>query len=485
MRKLTFRSLFISSLVTFFTLMLVACGGGGGSSSSGTVSGTGSVAIAMTDGATEDFDEINVTVVKIELLADGERVTVFEGNRTFNLLDLADESDLFAIRNDVPAGTYDKIRLTLTEIELINLDEHGNVVETAYPKLPGNGKLDLNPRGEFTVSDGETLVIQIDMDANKSIHIVGTGSGKYKFRPVVFVDVISETELGKLVRVHGVVQDIDDTDQEFKLCETDIPVRLEDNEEDPLSQGCIQVDVVNATSIFDAEGQPADFADLVEGEEATVYGKFRRDDSDDDEDGDDEDDNSFHHELEDLELLAAVVELGAEGTFRRLDGEAQTGVGGDDRFTMSIDPGQGFVTGTDVEVQIQEGTLIINRFGETLDVSDIGLGVPMKVDGVLDISVEPDVLYAALIVIDTDTNRLTKLSGTLGANPDGGCGFNLVTAGGDRSISYNTYTRAYVVSTSGSEAVDVADLPSEVSADVFGVEASDGCFAAETIIAFQ
>ena len=181
MHRFKCRLVLLTAIFSVVGLLFVACGGGGGSSSpsvSPVSTGVGAVAIAMTDGAAEDFDEINVTVVKIELVSESGHVTVYEGNKTFNLLDLADESRLFAIRNEVPAGIYSKIRLILTEIELVRKDANGNVLETAYPKLPGNGKLDLLRRGGFTVLAGETLVVQIDMDANKSIHIVGTGSGK-------------------------------------------------------------------------------------------------------------------------------------------------------------------------------------------------------------------------------------------------------------------------------------------------------------------
>ena len=136
MHSFKYRLVLLTAIFSVVGLLFVACGGGGGGSSSSSVSpvsaGAGTVAIAMTDGAAEDFDEINVTVVKIELLSESGHVTVYEGNKTFNLLDLADESRLFAIRNQVPAGTYSKIRLTLTEIELVRKDTNGNIIETAY-----------------------------------------------------------------------------------------------------------------------------------------------------------------------------------------------------------------------------------------------------------------------------------------------------------------------------------------------------------------
>ena len=240
----------------------------------------------------------------------------------------------------------------------------------------------------------------------------------------------------------------------------------------------------------------------------TVYGRFRREDDSHDRDEDDDmgsdvaslddgsngdadddrdaarEDERDHHEMDDLELVAEIIELGVEGTFQQLDGVAESIVGADDRFTMSIDPGQGFVAGSEVAVQLQPGTKIINRHGEALGAA-IEPGIPMMVDGVLDISVEPDVLFAALIVIDTDAGRLDKLTGTLGANPDGSCGFNLVTDSGDRSIRYDAETRAYVVSDSGSDQVSVEDLPDGAVSDVYGEPAGDGCFDAETIIAFE
>jgi hypothetical protein len=530
--------------------------------------------------------------------------------------------------------------MTLTEIELVKRDADGKIIDTVYPKLPGNGKLDLVPRGDFVVRPGETLLLQIDMDANKSIHIVGTGSGKYQFRPVVFVDVMSEALFGKLVRVHGVIEDIDGSDQEFKLCQTDIPVRVENDQQDPQSPGCIQVDVVNTSSIFDAEGRPTDFGALVAGDEATVYGNFRSDAGDDDDDRDDRQDDRYRRELDDLELVAVVVELGPEGTFQQLQGVAQSPVDAADRFILDtrstvnevLEPAPGTVWNFDTDaqdwfttaqvthntvgtltvtqhienveyysplladlqaefdgglyryvqvrlrkvagtitnwegfmywstanhswsddyrnditmppgleagewvtltwdmhnptfgaddwknntiehirfdlspdvgpvfeidwviigrrasevvVQLQQGTKIINRFGEPLSVGDIDVGVSLMADGVLDMNVDPDVLYAALIVLDNDAARSSKLSGTLGTIPDGSCGLSLVTDSGDRSVSYDSSTRAYLVSGGGSQQLAVAALPEGFLADVYGVEAIDGCFDAETIIAFQ
>ena len=195
-----FKSKSVTRLLSIFILGLVfavaaGCGGSdGGSATSDRSAGTGSVALLITDAPSDIFEEINITVVMAELLSDDGRVTIFEGERTFNLLDLTDVR-IFAIREGVPAGTYSKIRLTLTEIELVDnmgTDDPADD-DIYYPKLPGNGKLDLNPRGDFNVVTDGTLAIQIDMDANKSIHIVKLGNKDvYNFRPVVFIDIVTD-----------------------------------------------------------------------------------------------------------------------------------------------------------------------------------------------------------------------------------------------------------------------------------------------------
>ena len=480
MKYASFQSLLNGFLVFTTALLLVACGGGSGGGTASIAGGSGNVAVLLTDGPTQDFDEVNITVVKAELLSDSGRVTLFDGNKTFNLLDLTD-AHVFAIRNDVPAGSYNKIRLTLTEIVLVRKDAVGNVIETAYPSLPGNGKLDLVARGDLYVAPGETLVLQIDMDANKSIHIVGTGSGKYQFRPVVFVDILSDLVPGKFIRLHGTVAAIDDEDREFTLCNSRIPVRARDHGDDDQTLGCIEVEVTDATSIFGEDGLAAGFDDLVTGEDATVYGRLQREDDGDVDDSD--------REIGDLELLASVIELGPEGTFVQLSGVADSTVDVDGRFTMTIDPQQGFVAGSQVAVQLQNGTAIIDRSGEPLDGADITPGVPVRVDGVLDISGDPDVLNAALVMVDADALSQTVLSGTIGANPDGSCGLTLLTGSGDRGVRTTSATRAYLVtamaSAGGSVLIPVEELTGGQDADIYGQEDTDGCFVAETVIAYQ
>jgi len=473
------------SLSVFFLTLVFAfisgCGGGGSGSTDTTVSpaGSGNVALLLTDAPSDIFEEINITVVKAELLSSSGRVTLFEGNRTFNLLDLTD-ARIFAIREGVPAGTYSKIRLTLTDLELVDYDDSNDPSDyiTFHPRLPGNGKLDLNPRGSFNVIPGGTLAIQIDMDANKSIHIVRRGNrDEYQFRPVVFIDIVTDAFVERFVKLHGVIQDIDSADQEFELCDTEIPVQIDEHSMDYNSRGCVDVQVTRNTSIFDINGMPAAFGDLEEGEQATVFGRLRRDRDDDDDDDND-------RELEDLVLVASLIELGPESAFQKLTGTATTAVNIDDQFDMDVDPGQGLTTPLTLTVQIQNGTRLIDRKGNTVSRADIQNGRLVSARGVLDVNT--DTLFASLIVVDTDTS--TRLTGTVGANPDSTCGFSLTDNQlGDVSVQTDSSTQIFMItetSTSGSSMpIDVDDLEPGQQADVYGGFVN-GCFEANTIIAY-
>ena len=62
-------------------------------------------------------------------------------------------------------------------------DDGETVLETIVPKLP-SGKLKLKPREPFQVFAGESLLVQIDIDAEKSIKYDEKGNGEWQFRPV-------------------------------------------------------------------------------------------------------------------------------------------------------------------------------------------------------------------------------------------------------------------------------------------------------------
>ncbi len=370
-------------LVFGVALWLVACGGsggGGGANVSDSVSsGTGTVAVAITDAPGSDFDEINVTVTRIQLLSDADQVTIFEGNETFNLLQLSEVSQFFVIADGVPPGPWAKVRLTLSDLELVRKNDQGDVIETFHPHLPGNGKLDLNPRTMFFVTPGGTLLIEIDMDAKNSILAVGTGNGKYQFRPVVFVNILEPGALGKIIRLEGTV-DGEPGDDEFKLCLTSDPGL------------CVEVHVGAGTAIFDGNADAIPFANLVADDNVIVYARFRPDDSPAD-DPDDDAENDF-------DVDALVVEVDNSGTFVALTGTAD-GAPVSDIFPFIIDPAQaGLDAGTTVQVQLQATTPIFSKEGDVLDANAIAVGVMGTASGVLSGGTS---LKSTIVILDTST----------------------------------------------------------------------------------
>ncbi|MCK5667762.1 MAG: DUF4382 domain-containing protein, partial [Gammaproteobacteria bacterium] len=256
-----------------FSVLLISCGGGSGggsdiASTGGSAADTGTVTLLVTDAPTDRFKEINLSIIRAELLSDDGNKELFRGKKKFDLLQLTNVTEIFSV-SEVPSGTYNKIRLTLTQIELVFNDSS----IPAYPKLTGNGKLDLNPREDFYVDCSNPLTIQLDFDAGKSIHV--KHKEKYNFRPVVFIKIIKDKFDTKLVRQRGTVENLDGRTEEFDLCliEAEVqPVSIEKKHDFP---DCVRVNTTDApASIFDDNADPISFRELENGDIATVVGRF-------------------------------------------------------------------------------------------------------------------------------------------------------------------------------------------------------------------
>lgn len=234
---------------------LASCGGSGSSGESGdssdSIQGKGTVGILLTDmpADPELFASINATIEKVELMGsdDNGRVTLYSGgSKTFDLLRLRNEAIPLTFKDDVPAGVYCKIRLTLSDLELVMTDEaiqNSGYELTYHPKLPGNGKLDLVVRDCFNVLADEVVTLQLDMDAGKSIHVVKNKKG-FNFRPVIFVDVVDQTFDSKLVRLTGEITKIDRDGQTLLLCNA-IPSN------NMYNHGCVKIHFGDDSAFFD------------------------------------------------------------------------------------------------------------------------------------------------------------------------------------------------------------------------------------------
>lgn len=482
-------------LVFIFALALSACNSGSSGDSSST--GSGKVAVLLTDGPADDFDQVNVTIRQIRLLSDEHgHVGIFEGNETVNLLDLRSHSTLFALA-DVPVGKYSKIRLIVDDIELVRIigsDDKLNVPgdakdETYHPKLPGNGKIDLNPRSSFSVMPGATLYLQLDMDAEKSIHVVGSGKDRYQFRPVVFVDIVTDRFAGKLVRVSGTVHDINAASGGFSLCSVRVMIMNRDAHDD--RGHCMKVRSDEATSFFDKTGEPAAFGDLVSGEQATVIGRFdlSRHDEDNGEDDDDGDDVRHLDHDDYMTIKALVVELAPADVFKQVKGAVDSVSLSESQFNMTVGADQ-FVTADGLLVKLMPGVKVFSMNGSPLTEQDIMAGRPVKVEGILVLSnTVPDMIKAAVVFLGDVKPMAIVLSGPVTKIHDDLMGFDMTdTQLGDRCVKLGAGSDIYEISLLsgggfGSSEVGIGDLSVAQTVTVYGETGTTGCVMADDVLA--
>jgi hypothetical protein len=423
--------------VLFFSL--AACGGSGGDAVPPDQN-TGTVALLLTDMPTDDLQAINFDVTQATLIGDQGQQTIYNGNTRVNLLDLENYSQPIAL-GEVAAGTYTKLRLQIENFEIVD-----NEGEQHYPRPPANGRIDLLEPGGIEVVPGRTLVAHVDMDANKSIHVVQTGNGGYRVRPVVRVNFMLDGLPNELVRIEGRIAEIPDGDAvDFVLCAFDNP------------DVCIDVSLAADACVFDAEGIPIDPVDestLAVDDPVIVIGTYV------DIDGDGN-----------PGVEAIIVEKGEAEQVRGI----VTEVPDTDGLFLVIDR-----DGVQITVELQlDCTKIFGPDGEVLTPDALQVGQGIEVEGVT--SGDPAVLRAALILFDSEDDP-EQLAGTI-APPIMDREFVLLTASGERDVCLNVDATITVISDGTSADGTFADIQDGRTAYAFGeLDMTDGCFDAADVV---
>ena len=245
-------------LIAMLAGMLVACGGD--SSSDPAEQQFGGMTILIGDGPLDNVAEVNIDIDRILLIGgDGGQVLLTEDATpsSINLLDLRNVTKLLADGDDIPAGNYTKVRLYINSLVIV---EEPPLEEQQIAQIPANGKIDLLVQGGFEISPGENLVVEIDVDLERSVHVVSTGSSEYRFRPVVFIE---KADI-RLSQLFGTAQDVVDN-RNFNLCLADsCDCEFEGNE-------CVMVNGANALLL--PELGATDFL-LSDGDPVHVFGLF-------------------------------------------------------------------------------------------------------------------------------------------------------------------------------------------------------------------
>ena len=364
----------------FFLTVLISC-----SATDSNHTATGKVTLLITDGITDEFDEVNLTVQSVSFLGenDGHETIVFDESRVINLLALQNHSD-FMVTAVITAGTYDKIRLHVTKVELVK-EGHPPIIT----KLPANGKVDLNPRGTFEVIPDGNMTIELDVDAEKSIHIVKKGNGdySYNFRPVVFVNIIGESL--KLVLLDGQVVARSETG--FQLCEVSDEEEVVHHED-----ACVDVLLTENTVVQDALIDIVSPVEINNGDFVTVLGKAR------------EKIDALHVVLEGDNKAASNLALFTGDVISDFDV---------DHFMMDADDGDDVMvqplSALTVAVVDGSGVRVYDKYGDVIDAGTILVGTAADAFGLA----EPDVdnaskVKAAFVILDNEEGA-DKVSGTI------------------------------------------------------------------------
>jgi len=490
MRNIALRGLVFAAIVA-----LTGCGGGSGTAENpigqmpdpGNGATMGTVGIFLTDAPTDRFDKILVQVTQVDLLGSGRPVTVFQGDVTVDLRMLENNGELLSLTDNVPPGTYSKLRLYVNDIELRDVDNDGKTVLEIHPKIPANGKIELNPRGPLSVVAGETLLLQIDIDAEKSIKYHQTGNGEWRFRPVIFVESGDADDFGRLTRIFGRISEIDSEEMSLRLCQTELLSDDDDDDDYAEDEHCIAVSVLEDTGLFGDTGDPIEFGALAEGDFATVAGHVQNKDDDDTDEDEDSDGDDGSSEDAPFEIDAVVVMQGDKGTFKSYKGTVNTGLNiATGEFAIDLDSDQGIETDGALLALFQNGTRVFDKRGMPLEPGAIAPDVRGYFEGRLVLSdVDPDVLKTALIVLNLLPPGDAVLRGEITLLRDGG--FDMITATGDRCVVTENDTEVFLILPDegngiGSERGTLEDLAAGQSVDVYGEEEDDGCFEAETVI---
>jgi hypothetical protein len=447
--------LLVLSAVTATTLL--SCSGGGDSDAGTSSLGTGTVGVLLTDKPADpsQFEAINASIEKVELLGgEDNRVVLYSGSaKTYDLLSLKNESVPFTFKDGVPVGTYCKIRLILSDLELVLVGG-----ETYHPKLPGNGKIDLVARDCFYVGAGLTVTLQLDIDAGNSIHIVANKKG-FNFRPVIFVDVLSQEFEPRLVRLEGEITSVDDQQNTLLLCDA-IPTQQMN------SEGCVDINLGDESAYFDNvmyNGTPRPLSELLDqgmvGERVTVVGlprytlppytdveipeghypppgecKLWDINLEAGEQSPPGDCEELAMQVSDTLVLVdhdgvvkdmyyplmAVDAIAVEyGQFLQLTGNVATDAD-TTGFDMAVSTGSPVISSDNLAIEFQSGdvdvngTRIVSKTGSLLQPADVVVPLGVQADGVLELVAEDDpILHAALLILDIDGAGTEQVTGTI------------------------------------------------------------------------
>ncbi len=131
---------------------------------------------------------------------DGPWVVIFTGERDFNLVELRNGQTDLLTGTDVPAGTYDQMRLVVTEGEVTLTD--GRVFNLT---VPSGGSSGIKLHFIFEVEDGGQTQLLLDVDMSRAFQAIPSGHiddpstiTGFHFRPSIAMRLINLLDAGSV-----------------------------------------------------------------------------------------------------------------------------------------------------------------------------------------------------------------------------------------------------------------------------------------------
>lgn len=178
----TLRTIAVLALpLSLTTLALtVACGGGSSASStSSTPMGTASVII--TDAPFDQWSAIEVVVTQVAFLNKADHtkeVVAFQGaSAKINLVDLDSVGELLASAQ-IPAGTYDALRITIDPASVNLVKADGTAVPPSQLKVAGNSVV-VNLSADLVVTANGSNAVQLDFDLAHPLFLMQLPDGTW------------------------------------------------------------------------------------------------------------------------------------------------------------------------------------------------------------------------------------------------------------------------------------------------------------------
>jgi len=254
------RTKFIFSLLMAMALIIMSCSDGEGSRSA---EGTGTLSVRLTDAPFpyELVAEANVTVYKVEArLVDNDDdmnddssdgsddssdddnypyITLMEEEMDVNLLELTNGLTQQLAEIDVPAGSYDLIRIHVKGVNVVLTD--GTVFDLIVPSGDASGiKVFIDPA--ITVTGGLSSDLLLDFDVSRSFVAKGNLSTPAGVNGFNFKPVIKASNLSTAGTLSGNVSTV----------EEEVPIALEGAQ-----ISVFAADTLNTTSFSDVDGNYA------------------------------------------------------------------------------------------------------------------------------------------------------------------------------------------------------------------------------------